>query len=256
MKKIFLSVSLIFFYTVVAAQGDSLTLRQCIDTALTNNIDVLQSQLQAQSDKVSMQQSKLNLFPYVNGSAGQDFSQGRSIDPYSNAPVTQSVSSSNFGVNSGITLFNGFALQNLIKENSLNYQASKMDLQQAKDNLTINVILAYLQVLSAADQLTQAKSQADVSGGEVERLKILNQQGAIAPSELSDLQGQYANDQLSIINAQNAHETAKINLCKLMNIPYSEDLAFEKIEPESFATKYESTRDQNFPGCHTATGTH
>ena len=244
MKKIFLSVSLIFFYTVVAAQGDSLTLRQCIDTALTNNIDVLQSQLQAQSDKVSMQQSKLNLFPYVNGSAGQDFSQGRSIDPYSNAPVTQSVSSSNFGVNSGITLFNGFALQNLIKENSLNYQASKMDLQQAKDNLTINVILAYLQVLSTGDQLTQAKSQADVSGGEVERLKILNQQGAITPSELSDLQGQYANDQLSIINAQNSHETAKINLCKLMNIPYSKDLAFEKIEPESFATKYESTRDQ------------
>jgi outer membrane protein len=243
MKKIFFSVLLIVFYIVVAAQ-DSLTLRQCIDTALANNLDVLQGQLQSQSNKIYMQQSKLNLLPNLNGSAGQDFSQGRSIDPYSNAPVTQSVSSSNFILNSGVTIFNGFALQNLIKENSLNYQAAKMDLQQAKDNLTINVILAYLQVLSASDQLQQAKSQADLTLHQVERLQVLNQHGDIAPSDLSDLQGLYANDQLSIINAKNAFETAKINLCKLMNIPYSKDLAFERIEPESFATKYESTRDQ------------
>ncbi len=244
MKKIVLSISLILFYIVVMAQGDTLTLRQCIDTALANNLDVLQSQLQAQSDKINSQQSKLNLLPNVNGFADQNFSQGRSIDPYSNAPVTQSVSSSNFGASSGVILFNGFALQNRIKQNSLTYQASKMDLQQAKDNLTISVILDYLQVLSMSDQLTQAKNQADLSSHEVERLQILNKQGAVKPSDLSDLLGQYANDQLSIINAQNFLETAKINLCALMNIPYSKDLTFEKIEPESFATKYESTRDQ------------
>jgi len=251
MKKIFLSIALVFFYLLIEAQPDTasreenkLTLKQCRETGLANNMDVLQSQLQMESDKITMNQSKLNLLPSLNGSASQSFSQGRSIDPYSNSPVTQGVSSSNYSLNSGVILFNGLSLQNTIKENSFTYQASKMDWQQAKDNLTINIILAYLQVLSIGDQLTQAKNQADLSAKQVERLDVMNQQGAIKPSDLSDLKGQYANDQLSIINMQNSLETAKLSLCQLMNIPYTKDLALEKIEPGSFAGKYESTRDQ------------
>ena len=59
-----------------------------------------------------------------------------------------------------------------------------MDWQQEKDNLTINIILAYLQVLSNADQLVQAKNQVGLSAKQVERLDILNKEGAIKPSDL------------------------------------------------------------------------
>ena len=249
MKKIFLSMVPIFFYLAVIAQADTtkqnkLTLQQCVETALANNLDVLQSQLQMQSSKIDKDQAKLNLLPNLNASAGQTWSQGRSIDPYSNQPVTQNVSSSNYGINSGVVLFNGLSLQNLIRQYSLTYEASKMDWQQAKDNLTLSVILAYLQVLSTEDQLTQANNQAVLSGAQVQRLEILNQQGAIRPSDLSDLQGQYANDKLTIVNMRNSVETAKINLCLLMNIPYSEGMEVERIDLAAFTVKYESTRDQ------------
>jgi outer membrane protein len=244
MKKVFFSIALVLFYLIVDAQQNKLSLRQCIETGLANNLDVYQSQLQMESDKINMSQAKMNLLPDLNGVASHNFSQGRSIDPYSNSPVTQGVSASNFNLNSGVILFNGLSLQNTIKQNSFAYQASKMDWQQVKDNLTINIILAYLQVLSVEDQLAQAKNQADLSSKQVERLEIMNQQGAIKPSDLSDLKGQYANDQLVIINTQNNLETAKLSLCQLMNIPYNKELELERIEPESFAVKYESTRDQ------------
>jgi outer membrane protein len=244
MKRIFLSIALIFFYLMTEAQENKLTLRQCIETGLANNLDVLQSQLQMESDKINANQAKLNLLPDLTGAASQTFSQGRSIDPYSNSPVTQGVSSSNFSLSSGVILFNGLSLQNSIKQNSFSYQASKMDWQQVKDNLTINIILAYLQVLSIEDQLAQAKNQAELSAKQVERLEIMNQQGAIRPSDLFDLRGQYASDQLTIINIQNNLETAKISLCQLLNIPYNKDLVLERIEPELFAVKYETTRDQ------------
>ena len=251
MKKIFLSIGVIFFYLATIAQADTtvhgqnkLTLQQCVETALANNLDVFQSQLQMESAKIDKNQAKLNLLPNLNASAGQTFSQGRSIDPYSNTPVTQNVSSSDYGINTGVVLFNGLSLQNLIRQYSLTYEASKMDWQQAKDNLTLSVILGYLQVLSTEDQLTQSRNQATLSGSQVERLQLMNQQGAIRPSELSDLQGQYANDTLTIVNTQNAVETAKINLCQLMNIPYNSDLELERIDLAAFAVKYESTRDQ------------
>src|SRR5438105_3623760 len=251
MKKISLTISPIIFYLMAAAQTvpaspqeNRLTLRQCIETGLANNLDVFQSQLQMESDKINMNQARLNLLPDLRGAASQTFSQGRSIDPYSNSPVTQGVSASNFSLNSGVILFNGLSLQNTIKQNSLTFQAARMDWQQVKDNLTINIILAYLQVLSADDQLTQARNQAELSAQQVNRLDILNAQGAIRPSDLSDMRGQYASDQLAIINMENTLEIAKVSLSQLMNIPYRKDITLEKIEPVSFAVKYESTRDE------------
>src|SRR4029453_15515500 len=125
MKKMFLSISLIFFYLATMAQADTvvrgqkkLSLQQCVETALANNLDVLQSQLQMESSKIDRNQAKLNLLPNLNASAAQTFSQGRSIDPYSNTPVTQNVSSSNYGLNTGVILFNGLSFQNLIKQYS------------------------------------------------------------------------------------------------------------------------------------------
>lgn len=222
----------------------ALSLKQCVETGIANNFDVQQRQLQIQSDEANWKQSKLNMFPDLNANAGHSFNQGRSIDPFTNSPVTQSFNSSNYSVNSGVVLFNGLAIQHSIKQNSLTYQAAKMDWQQEKDNLTINIILAYLQVLSNTDQLVQAKNQATLSSQQVERLEVLNKEGAIKPSDLSDLKGQYASDQLAIISIENALQTAKVNLSQLMNVPYNKDLSLEKIEPESFAARYEDTPDK------------
>ena len=244
MSKRNLIIVFVLLVSMRSTAQTAMTLKQCVETGITNNFDVLQRQLQAQSDEVNWKQAKLNMFPDLNASAGHSFNQGRSIDPFTNTPVTQSFNSSNYSVSSNVILFNGLAIQNLIKQNSLTYQASKMDWQQEKDNLTINIILAYLQVLSSTDQLVQAKNQATLSYQQVERLDVLNKEGAIKPSDLSDLKGQYATDQLSIISIQNSLETAKINLCRLMNVPYKKDMVLEKIEPESFATTYADTPDK------------
>ncbi len=214
------------------------SLKQCIETAISNNLDVKLSQSQMQSDEINWKQAKLNLLPNVNGSASENFNQGRSIDPFTNAPVTQSYSSAGFGISGGIVLFNGLSMQNTIKQNAATYQASKMDWQQQKDNLTINVILAYLKVLGSRDQLQQIKNQAALSGSQVDRLETLNKEGAIPPSDLSTLKGTYAGDQLAVLNAQNALETSKITLCQLMNIPYDSSMQLEDIETGDYAIKY------------------
>ena len=244
MNKFFFIAAMLVVVSWQSNGQTTMTLKQCVETGIANNFDVQQRQLQSQSDEANWKQSKLNMFPDLNASAGHSFNQGRSIDPFTNSPVTQSFNSSNYSVGSGVVLFNGLVIQNTIKQNSLTHQASKMDWQQEKDNLTINIILAYLQVLSNADQLVQAKNQASLSAQQVDRLEVLNKEGAIRPSDLSDLKGQYAGDQLTIITIQNSLGTAKINLSQLMNVPYNKDMALEKIEPASFATRYDETPDK------------
>src|SRR5688572_16783519 len=234
-------------WLMVASQGFSqtnMTLRECIETGLANNFDVQQRHLQKQSDEANWKQSRLNVFPDLNASAGHSWNQGRSIDPFTNSPVTESFSSSNYSISSGIVLFNGLSILNNIKQNSMTFKAASMDWQQEKDNLTITIILAYLQVLSNADQLIQARNQADLTAQQVARLEVLNKEGAIRPSDLSDLKGQYASDQISIIDTENSLELAKINLCRLMNIPYKKDLVLEKIDPGTIAAGYGDTPDK------------
>ncbi len=241
MKKYSIALLVSCGISFLSAAQSSMSLQQCVETAINNNIDVLQRHIRMESDEANWKQARLTRFPDLNASAGHSFNQGRSIDPFTNSPVTQSFNSANYGVSSNVLLFNGFAINNTIQQNKLAYEASRMDWQQEKDNLTINVILAYLQVLSNTDQLVQTQNQAALSLKQVERLEILNKEGAIKPSDLSDLKGQYAGDQLSIIAANNALETSKINLCQLMNIPYDKSLNLEKIDIASFAYRYETT---------------
>jgi outer membrane protein len=113
-----------------------------------------------------------------------------------------------------------------------------MDVQQAKDNLTLNVILAYLQVLSNEDLLNQSVNQVTLTQKQVDRLAILDKQGAVIPAQLYDLKGQLANDQLSVINVKNALETAKITLCQLMNIAYDKSLKIQRINADEYAMDY------------------
>ena len=223
--------------------GNKLTLQQCIETGIANNLPVLQSELQTQTAEVNMKQAKANRFPDLNGTVNHGINQGRSIDPFTNSFINQQVNYAGYGLSSGVTLFNGFAIQNNIKENKLIFQAAKMESQQAKDNLTINIILAYLQVLNNEDLLAQSKTQFDLTNKQVERLDILNKEGAIIPSQLSDIKGQLASDQLSIINNENALETSKVNLSQLMNVSYDKNIQLERLETETIATKYENTPD-------------
>lgn len=247
MRKIFLMMNLAMFSLHGSAQADTVktySLKGCVETAITNNLDVQQGRIQVQVDEINWKQSKLNMLPDLNGSVGHGINQGRSIDPFTNSYINEKVDYANYSVSSGVVLFNGLSLQNAAKQNSLNYQASKMDLQQSKDNITLNIILAYVAVLSNEDLLTQLEGRAELTRKQVERLDVLNKQEAISPSLLYDLKGQLATDQLQVINTKNDLETAKINLCQLMNIQYDGEMKLEKIDPAAFSLTYAQTPTQ------------
>jgi len=244
MKKIFISSFLILYFLFGSAQQNKLTLQQCIEMGIVNNLDVLQSDLQAQADEIRWKQAKLNRLPDLNASGGYAFNAGRSIDQYTNSYINENNQSSNFSLGSGVTVFNGFAMQNLVRQNRFAYEASKMTLQQRKDNLTLSIILAYLQVLNNEDQLVQTRNQMELTKQQLDRLETLNREGAIRPSDLSDVKGQYAGDKVSIINAQTAVETAKINLCEFMNVPYDKNMTVERLDVTTFTDKYADTPDK------------
>lgn len=239
MNRVF-SFCIVLFFSI-AANAQTYTLQQCIDSALANNIPVKRSGLNTERAKVNWSQSRSNLLPDLTMDASQNLFSGRSIDPSTNAFVNRKYNGGNYGVNSGVILFNGLTLRNRVKQNTYAYEASKMDLQQSKNALIIDVILAYLSVLSNEDQLQQTYQQATTTQTTLDRLTILNNQGAVRPSDVSDVKGQRMEDQLRILNAKNILETSKVELARLMNKNYDSAMKLERINVEEFLANYPST---------------
>ncbi|MBD0279275.1 MAG: TolC family protein [Flavisolibacter sp.] len=231
-RVLFLFVFFVLLTRVVAAQnnaGKVYTLQECIETAIANNVQVKQSAVLAERAEVAWKQSKMDLLPNLNAQVGHGINSGRSIDPFTNTYVNQRVNYANYGIGTNVVLFNGGTLRNTITQYGLAHEAAKMELQQLKDNITINVMLAYLQVLNNEELLVMAKNAAAVTQKQVERLEVLNQSGAISPPLLHDMRAQLMNDQLASVNYQNALATSRLTLSQLMNIPFDRSMQLERI---------------------------
>lgn len=230
------------------AQQDSsglvYNLQQCVELALKNNVDVKTSEFNKEGNKVNWQQARGNMLPFVSGNVNHSMNQGRSIDPYTNAYITQNYTAATYGLNASVTLWNASSVQNAIKQYHLLYSASEMDYQQTKDNTTINVILAYLDVLNNQEQLNMAIKQAEVTRTQVERLQILDKDGAVSPSDLYNMKGQLGTNELSVVNMRNSLRTAQLTLTQLMNIPFTEKLTLQPIDVSASTALYDGSVEQ------------
>jgi outer membrane protein len=233
------------FANAQQATGTVLTLQQCLDIAINNNLNVKQAGTALMTDSIYFKQSKENLLPSLTGSAGRAFDQGRGVNPITNTYINQSFTNDSYGLSAGVALFNGLALQNSIKKASLSYQAGKMDFQSAKDAVTVSIITGYLSILDAQESLAQSKSALAVAKETLDRLEILEKQGDNkAASDIYDSRGNFASNQVTVIVSQNSLDAAKLSLFQSMNIPYNPNAEFQSLSAAELVGEYGLSPDQ------------
>ncbi len=213
-----------------AQETQSYTLQQCLDLAMKQNQAILNASYQTQSNEAVLQQARATTLPVVSGYANQGISTGKSINPYTNAFINQEVGTGQYGLNASMTLFSGLSTINTIRQNALGYKAGKMDYEQAKIDVSIQVVLAYLQILNSEELVHQALSQMAATQTQLDRLNTLQKNEAVSPSVLYDTRGQLANDKLSLIAARGALVTAKLAMGQLLNLTFPAGATFEKID--------------------------
>ncbi|WP_347374465.1 TolC family protein [Aequorivita sp. Q41] len=194
------------------------TLAECIALALKNNLELKQSLLAAKTRDIYFKQNKNALLPTLNGNYTMGISNGRSIDPFTNAFVNEALSFSNVGLGLDATIFNGFRLINSWKQAKLNLEAAEMETETAKQTLILNVTLRYLQVLNSQDLIKLAKASVASTQVQLDRLKALYEEETGNPAEYRDLQGQMAADASSLAESENMLETEILNLNSLLNV--------------------------------------
>src|SRR5438045_9644970 len=142
-------------------------LRKCVEYALKNNITVRQADLQQKFAQLDLQQSKWNKLPSANFSGSGGYSAGRNQDPTTFSLITTGYLFSNYSLQASVDLFNWFSKQHNIAVRELNLKASQAGFEKAKNDVALNVAIAFLQVLLTREQVNLAQIQLSQTGAQL-----------------------------------------------------------------------------------------
>ncbi|MDR0368957.1 MAG: TolC family protein [Bacteroidales bacterium] len=212
--------ALLFFLSVssfcLSAQSPW-TLDSCIAFALENNFTVKQKLLEIEQNKINLHASKMNIFPVVNASVGQNFDFGRAAG--ANAVIeNNSQSTTSMGINLSVPLFQGLQNHYQTASDKLTLKAALLDLEQTRENIALNVTAYFLQVLLYKEIHEMAQQQVELSQMQVSRVEELVKNGKSSNSDLFAMQATLAADELNRVESENAYQLAKLDLALLMNI--------------------------------------
>ncbi len=236
MLKLFFAIGIIFFFFFNSTAQEKWSLEKCILYAIDNNIQIKMQDLSANNAKQGYLKSKMSFLPNLNGSASQNYSVGRSVDPLTNQFAESNVNSNNFSLSSSVTLFNGFQNINTLKQYSLNFQASLEDIQKAKNDISLNIASSFLQILFNEELLYVAQNQVELSKQQVNRNKKLFEAGSIAQGNYLEMESQLASDEMQLVNIENQLSMSYLTLYQLLELKFNESFEIEKpeiLEPET-----------------------
>jgi outer membrane protein len=203
------------------------TLEDCIEFAWQNNLQLQQQKLSVSIARENLNQSRANAYPNLNAGASHAYNVGRTVDPFTNDFITETVQSNNFNITSGVNLFNGFQLRNIIRQNEHELEAGKLDLERSYNDVALTVASAYLQILFSLEILENANNQLDISRQQVERTEKLVEAGTLPRGSLLTIQAQMATEELQVVNAKNQLDIAILNLRQMMYFPVDEEFTIE-----------------------------
>jgi len=215
MKKI-VSLILVLFSLSAFAQEKKWSLIECVEYALENNISIKQSELDLEATDIERMAAIGNFLPSINLSSSISENTGLSFNPVTNNAQTTTLLSVTGGANVGYTLFNGLKNLREVQRAKLSKLASQYRLSKMKDDISLFVANAYLQVLLNKANLESLLSQNEVSNAQIERTQQLVDAGSLPRGDLLEIQATNAREQQDIVNARNNIQISLISLAQLL----------------------------------------
>ena len=234
----------ILFFIVIASFGsyaqEKWTLQQCVDYALKNNVSVKQSDVQARLSKLTATQSKMNLYPTLTGGTNAAYQHGLTENPTTGTLESASFISGSLNLQTSYSIFTWNARKNTIEANNLNAKADLISIDRAKNDVSLSIANAYLQVMLGREQVRISEVQMNQSRSQLFNTRKLVGAGSQPELNAIQLEAQLAKDSSAYLQAQASVQQYVINLKAYMNYDFAlpfeiEAPALETIPVENIA---------------------
>ncbi len=216
----------VFLLTQLAAHSqEAWDLQRCINYAWENSINIKQATYGVDLQQVNKKQNEAARYPSLSGSANMGINFGRSIDITTQDFLTESIFSTNYGLSSGVLLWNAGRINKSIDQSQLDLDAASKDVEQAKRDIALNVGTSYLNALFASENLTIVQNSLDLTKEQLTQIDKLIQAGSRPRNDRLDIVAQMSNDEQLIVTAENNLAIAIMNLKQLMNLDVEREIS-------------------------------
>lgn len=200
------------------------SLERCLQYAKDNNIQIKQSKLQVDLAEQVKLQSTTNFLPSLNGQATNNYNFGQTIDPFTNQFASSRVRSNQLFLSSSVILFGGFQNWNNRMQSSADFKAANADTEKMMNDVSLNIVTAYLQIIFGKELLKNADNQLEITRLQRDRISTLVKAGQLAESNLFDIEAQFARDELAKVNAENNLNLSYIQLYNILQLDIESEI--------------------------------
>lgn len=232
---------IILLTSITSQAQEAWDIERCISYAWENSILVKQGLYGVELEEVNKKQSIHSKYPNLSGSANMSLNFGRSLDITTDAFTTESILSTNYGISSGVLLWNAGRITKGIEQSELNLDAAKNDAEQSRRDIALNVGIAYLNALFAEENLTIVKNSLELTNQQLDQIDKLIAAGSRPRNDRLDIVAQMSTDEQQIVTAENNLMVAILNLKQLMNLDVETDI---KLVPPPETIYIETDPDQ------------
>jgi outer membrane protein len=219
----FFGVLLAVLTSLTASAQEKITLQMAVDRTLANNLTIKQAQVTEALGTADYNQAKNNLLPSLTANPQASYNFGRSPNLTTYSYTNQSFLYVNGSASVAVTLFQGGLLRNQILQNKLLLDVDKGSTAKIKNDLVLNVVTDYLQILTNQDLVTAAKQQIDIANQTLEKSNISFKVGNQTLADLSQAKAQVSTANLNLTTAQNQLDLSILVLKQYMEMsPYAE----------------------------------
>lgn len=223
---------LIFLILLLSLKGlgqEKWSLQQCVDYALKNNVSVKQSDVQARITAITAKQGKASLYPNLTGSINSSYQHGLTTNPTTNILESASYLSGNMNLQASYNIFNWNARKNTIAANNLNLKADEIGIDKARNDISLAVANAFLQVMLRREQARISELQMNQSKAQLSNTRKLVNAGSQPELNAIQLEAQLAKDSSALLQANALIQQSLINLKAYLN--YDFELPFDIAAP-------------------------
>lgn len=245
MKQIILTSVLSFsLATVAMAQEKLWTMDECMRYAVENSPKVKKQVYTSDSYKADLNSAVASFFPSMSASVGAQYNFGRSVDPGTNTYSNTSTFNNSYGLNVSIPIFNGGQLINQWRMAKANRQLGMNDIQKEKDDLAINTMEAFMNVVYYRGTVKLAAEQLEENSRILYRTKRQEELGLKGKADVAQIEAQVAANDYNLTHQQNLYDAAVLTLKQNMNFPSDMELDVDTLLlDQSYASMMESINE-------------
>lgn len=209
---------LLILLTGKVALPQTWDLKSCVEYAMTNNVQVRLTDVQAKISEVNLRQNKQSLLPTANLNSSMSYNSGLNQNPITFSRVTETYLTAGIQLQSSSDIFNFFSKQNSLAASKWEALAAKANVDKVRYDIALAVANAYLQVLLNKEQEKIASLQAAQTKLQLANTRKMVKAGSVPELNASQLEAQLAQDSANIISAKSNAMQATLNLQSLMNM--------------------------------------